>query len=297
MTRPAAVSPLTRELVGEFAGTFILIIFGTASVAQMVVSGGDAGDWATLTWGWVAGLIMGIYVAGRLGAGHLNPAVTIAMAVYRNLPWRSVLPYIAAQFLGAFLAALVTRGVYASGIAEVDPGLTSQSQTIFSTLPTHGIGTAFFDQIVGTALLVFVLFALIATLQGAAGQLLPLMVGFLLLGIGFAWGTNAGYAINPARDFGPRLAQWLTGYDGAWGTADGTPYWWLPIVAPIIGAVIGGGLYVLLIERLEVPAALDTPAPAPTPESAEAGANADPRHPVTAADVAVPSVTTEKEAR
>ncbi|MEJ2860976.1 MIP/aquaporin family protein [Actinomycetospora flava] len=293
MSRPGqSVSPLTRELVGEFAGTFILIVFGTAAVAQMVVSGGDAGDWATLTWGWVAGLIMGIYVAGRLGAGHLNPAVTIAMAVYRNLPWRSVLPYIGAQFLGAFLAALVTRGVYNSGIVAVDPGLTTASQTIFSTLPNHGIGTAFFDQVVGTALLVFVLFALIATLQGAAGQLLPLMVGLLLLGIGFAWGTNAGYAINPARDFGPRLAQWLTGYDGAWGTADGTPYWWLPIVAPIIGALIGGGLYVLIIERLEVPAELDSPAPAPTPESAEAGANADPRHPATAADVVVPAAST-----
>ncbi|MFC5137494.1 MIP/aquaporin family protein [Actinomycetospora rhizophila] len=297
MARPAgqSVSPLTRELVGEFAGTFILIIFGTASVAQMVVSGGDAGDWATLTWGWVAGLIMGIYVAGRLGAGHLNPAVTIAMAVYRNLPWRSVLPYIAAQFLGAFLAALVTRAVYNSGIVAVDPGLTSASQTIFSTLPNHGVGTAFFDQVVGTALLVFVLFALIATLQGAAGQLLPLMVGLLLLGIGFAWGTNAGYAINPARDFGPRLAQWLTGYDGAWGTADGTPYWWLPIVAPIIGALVGGGLYILLIERLEVPAELDSPAPAPTPESAEAGVNADPRHPATPADVVLTSTDGAKE--
>ncbi|WP_083680003.1 MULTISPECIES: MIP/aquaporin family protein [unclassified Pseudonocardia] len=285
MTRSVAPSPLVREGVGELAGTFVLVVFGTAAVAQMVVSGGDAGDWATLTWGWVAGLIMGIYVAGRLGAGHLNPAVTLAMAVYRGLPWRSVLPYIAAQTLGAFLAALVTRGVYASGIASVDPGLTTASQTIFSTLPNHGIGTAFFDQIVGTALLVFVLFALLATLQGAAGQLLPLMVGFLLLGIGFAWGTNAGYAINPARDFGPRLAQWLTGYDGAWGTADGTPYWWLPIVAPVIGALLGGGLYVLLIERLEVPAALAAPAPAPTPESAEAGAVADPRHPITAVEV------------
>jgi glycerol uptake facilitator protein len=285
---------LRRELVGEFAGTFILIIFGTASVAQMVVSSGDAGDWATLTWGWVAGLIMGIYVAGRLGAGHLNPAVSVAMAVYRKFPWRHVLPYTAAQTLGAFLAALVTRGVYGSGIAKVDPGHTSASQTIFSTLPNHGVTTAFFDQVVGTALLVFVLFALLATLQGAAGQLLPFMVGLLLLGIGFAWGTNAGYAINPARDFGPRLASWVTGYDTAWVTPDGTPYWWLPIVAPVIGAVLGGGLYVLLIERLEVPAAADTPAPAPTPESAEAGANADPRHP---ADVVVPDRdATRKEA-
>jgi glycerol uptake facilitator protein len=284
-------SPLTRELIGEFAGTFILILFGTAAVAQYVVSGGDAGDWSTLTWGWTAGLIMGIYVAGRLGAGHLNPAVTLAMAVYRKLPWRHVLPYALAQTAGAFVAALITRAVYDSGIVAVDPGLTSKSQTIFSTLPNHGVTTAFFDQIVGTALLVFVLFALLATLQGAASMLLPFMVGLLLLGIGFAWGTNAGYAINPARDFGPRLAQWLTGYQSAWVTPDGTPYWWLPIVAPCIGALIGGGLYVLIIERFEVPAALDAPVPAPTPESAEAGANADPRHPATPADVVVPDQT------
>jgi glycerol uptake facilitator protein len=288
-------SPLTRELIGEFAGTFILILFGTASVAQYVVSGGKAGDWSTLTWGWVAGLIMGIYVAGRLGAGHLNPAVTLAMAVYRKLPWRTVLPYVVAQTLGAFVAALITRAVYDSGIVSVDPGLTSASQTIFSTLPNHGVTTAFFDQIVGTALLVFVLFALLATLQGAASMLLPFMVGLLLLGIGFAWGTNAGYAINPARDFGPRLAEWLTGYHSAWVTPDGTPYWWLPIVAPCIGALIGGGLYVLVIERFEVPAAEDTPVPAPTPESAEAGANADPRHPASPADVVVPTTPSAKE--
>jgi glycerol uptake facilitator protein len=284
-------SPLTRELIGEFAGTFILILFGTASVAQYVVSEGKAGDWSTLTWGWVAGLIMGIYVAGRLGAGHLNPAVTLAMAVYRKLSWRSVLPYTVAQTAGAFLAALITRAVYDSGIVAVDPGLTSKSQTIFSTLPNHGVTTAFFDQVVGTALLVFVLFALLATLQGTASMLLPFMVGLLLLGIGFAWGTNAGYAINPARDFGPRLAEWLTGYQSAWVTPEGVQYWWLPIVAPCLGALIGGGLYVIVIERLEVPAALDAPVPAPTPESAEAGANVDPRHPVTAADVVVPDLT------
>ena len=289
---------LRRELIGEFAGTFILIVFGTASVAQMVVSDGENGDWATLTWGWVAGLIMGIYVAGRLGAGHLNPAVSVAMAAYRRFPWRNVLPYTAAQFAGAFLAALVTRGVYGSGISKADPGLTSASQTIFSTLPAHGVTTAFFDQVVGTALLVFVLFALLATLQGAAGQLLPFMVGLLLLGIGFAWGTNAGYAINPARDFGPRLASWITGYDTAWVTPDGTPYWWLPIVAPVIGALIGGGLYVLIIERFEVPASADTPVPAPSPESAEAGANADPRHPADQhhpADVVVPGQAGTRE--
>jgi glycerol uptake facilitator protein len=284
-------SPLQRELIGEFAGTFILILFGTASVAQYVVSEGKAGDWSTLTWGWVAGLIMGIYVAGRLGAGHLNPAVTLSMAVYRKLPWRNVLPYVVAQTAGAFVAALITRAVYNSGIVAVDPGLTSASQTIFSTLPNHGVTTAFFDQIVGTALLVFVLFALLATLQGAASMLLPFMVGLLLLGIGFAWGTNAGYAINPARDFGPRLAQWLTGYQSAWVTPEGVQYWWLPIVAPCIGALIGGGLYVLVIERLEVPAAEDSPVPAPTPESAEAGANVDPRHPATPADVVVPGQT------
>jgi len=240
-------SPLTRELIGELVGTFILILFGTAAVAQYVVSEGKAGDWSTLTWGWVAGLIMGIYVAGRLGAGHLNPAVTLAMAVYRKLPWRNVLPYALAQTLGAFLAALVTRGVYNSGIVAVDPGLTSASQTIFSTLPNHGVTTAFFDQVVGTALLVFVLFALLATLQGAASMLLPFMVGLLLLGIGFAWGTNAGYAINPARDLGPRLATLVTGYGDALKDQNGYLYFWVPIVGPLLGGVLGGGIFKLLI--------------------------------------------------
>lgn len=256
------------ELAAEFAGTFVLILIGCGTVAQVVTSEGANGDWGTLVWGWGVAVTMGVYIAGRVSGAHLNPAVTLALAVFKGFAWRKVLPYSLAQTVGAFLAALVVRAVYAGPIAAVDPGHTVATQTIFSTLPGEHVTifAAFGDQIVGTALLVFVIFALTNALNNPPGaNMAPFMIGFLVVGIGIAFGANAGYAINPARDLGPRLASFVTGYDTAFVTSAGVPYWWLPIVAPLLGGLIGGGAFVLLVERFLAPAELEAAATGEVP--------------------------------
>jgi glycerol uptake facilitator protein len=241
---------LAGELLAEFAGTAILILFGVGVVAQ-VVAGKNGGD-DSIHWAWGLGVTFGIYVAGRTTGAHLNPAVTIALAAFQGFSWKKVLPYSVAQFLGALVAALIVRWVYAGPIDALDPGHTYDSQGIFSTLPgaNVSIGGAFLDQVVGTAILVFVIFAVSQTRAMPPGaNLAPFIVGLLVVAIGFAWGSNAGYAINPARDFGPRVASFLTGYSTAMREPGGAFYFWVPIVAPIIGGLIGGALYKVLVER------------------------------------------------
>ncbi|NAZ81769.1 MIP family channel protein [Kineococcus sp. R8] len=241
---------LVGELLAEFAGTAILILFGVGVVAQVVA--GQNGGADSIHWAWGLGVTFGIYVAGRTTGAHLNPAVTIALAVYKGFSWAKVLPYSIAQFAGAFVAALIVRWTYADAIATVDPEHTFKTQGIFATLPGTGvsIGTAFLDQIVGTAILVFLIFA-ITELRATppAANLAPFIIGLVVVGIGMAWGSNAGYAINPARDFGPRVAEFITGYGTAMREPGGQLYFWVPIVAPVIGALVGGGLYRVLVER------------------------------------------------
>jgi len=241
------VPGIVGELVAEFLGTFILILFGVGVVAQVVAGG--IGDHDSIAWAWGLGVALGIYVAGRVSGAHLNPAVTFAMALFQGFPWRNVLPYSLAQVAGAFAAALVVRWNYSEVIAKFDPGHTIKSQGIFSTLPGNGIAPvtdmgALRDQIIGTAILVFLIFAITDSRNSAPmANLTPLIVGLLIFAIGMAWGTNAGYAINPARDFGPRLASFLTGYGGSFRDQYGHLYFWVPIVGPLIGGAIGGGIY------------------------------------------------------
>jgi glycerol uptake facilitator protein len=237
-------------MLAEFAGTAILILFGVGVVAQ-VVAGKNGGD-DSIHWAWGLGVTFGIYVAGRTTGAHLNPAVTVALAVFQGFSWKKVLPYVVAQFAGAFVAALLIRWVYADAIDALDPGHTYTSQGIFSTLPgaNVSIGTAFLDQVVGTAILVFLIFAISQTKAMPPGaNLAPFIVGLVVVGIGMAWGSNAGYAINPARDFGPRLASFVTGYSTAMREPGGAFYFWVPIVAPMLGGLVGGGLYKVLVER------------------------------------------------
>ncbi|MGI8700608.1 MAG: MIP/aquaporin family protein [Nocardioidaceae bacterium] len=246
-------SSLFGELCAEFAGTMILLLFGLGVVAQVVLSAGTLGDHNSIAWAWGFGVTLGVYVAARISGGHLNPAVTVAFAIFSDFPWRKVLPYSLAQTLGAFVAALIVRALYADLFTQYDPKHTVKSQFVFSTMPGNGSGpatvtTAFFDQIVGTAILMFLIFALIhAGNNPPLANLGPLIIGFIVVAIGMAWGANAGYAINPARDFGPRLAEFITGFSNAWQDQHGYYYFWVPIVAPIIGAIIGGALFKYLI--------------------------------------------------
>jgi len=260
---------LVGELAAEFAGTMILILFGVGVVAQVV--GGGLGDHDSIAWAWGLGVTLGVYVAARISGAHLNPAVTVALAVFKGFSWRKVAPYAIAQFFGAFVAALIVRWNYTEVLHKVDPGLSIKTQGVFSTLPGNGslpVGHwgAFRDQIIGTAILLFLILAITDNANTApAANLAPVVIGLLVVGIGMAWGTDAGYAINPARDFGPRLASFLTGYGGAMRDQTGYLYFWIPIVAPVIGGVIGAGLYQALIGRFLPSEAPQEPGEIPAP--------------------------------
>ncbi|GAA0449968.1 aquaporin [Paractinoplanes deccanensis] len=253
MAERLKIPSLLGELLAEFAGTMILILFGVGVVAQ--VAGAGIGDHDSIAWAWGLGVTLGVYVAARISGAHLNPAVTIALAAFKGFEWRKVAPYSIAQILGAFVAALLVRWNYTEVLHAADPGLTIKTQGVFSTLPGNGtlpVGEwgAFRDQIIGTAILLFLILAVTDAANTApAANLAPFIVGLIVVAIGMAWGTNAGYAINPARDFGPRLASFLTGYGGAWRDQTGYLYFWIPIVAPIIGGLIGAGLYKVLVGR------------------------------------------------
>jgi glycerol uptake facilitator protein len=272
MAEPRKLSGLLGELAAEFAGTLILILFGCAVVAQVVAGG--LGDHDSIAWAWGLGVTMGVYVAGRISGAHLNPAVTLALAAFKGFEWRKVLPYSLAQLAGAFVAALLVRWNFTEVLAKADPGHTIKTQGVFSTLPGNGtlpIGTggALRDQIIGTAILLFVILA-VTDLRSTppAANLAPFVIGLIVVAIGMAWGTDAGYAINPARDLGPRLASFLTGYDTAFRDQYGNLYFWVPIVGPLIGGLIGAGLYEALVGRF-LPRA-EPPEPGRVPEREEA---------------------------
>jgi glycerol uptake facilitator protein len=273
MSTTEAVKPRTLlgECCSEFAGTLILILFGVGVVAQVVAA--QIGDHDSIAWAWGLGVTLGVYTAARMSGAHINPAVTIAFAAFRGFSWKKVAPYIVAQFLGAFVAALIVRWNYTEALHHFDPGLTIKSQLVFSTLPGNGstdlgvgLWGGFRDQIIGTAILMFLILAIVDLRNTApAANLGPFIIGLVVVGIGMAWGTNAGYAINPARDFGPRLASYLTGYGGAWRDQFGDLYFWVPIVAPIIGALVGAALYDLLVGR-NLPIAEEEEEPGRVPE-------------------------------
>jgi glycerol uptake facilitator protein len=254
VVRPFKHRRLLMELSAEFAGTMVLIMFGTAVVAQVIAGG--LGNHDSIAWGWGLGVTLGVYTAGAISGAHLNPAVTLALAIYKGFSWRSVVPYWLAQTAGAFVAALLVRWNYTEVLRQVDPGHTFKTQIVFSTLPGNGTlpvseWGAFRDQIIGTALLLFLIFALTDKLNDPPlSNLTPFIIGLVVVAIGMAWGTDAGYAINPARDFGPRLASFITGYGSAWRDQYGNFYFWVPILGPFIGGVLGAGLYWTLVGRL-----------------------------------------------
>jgi glycerol uptake facilitator protein len=267
---------LPGELCAEFAGTMILILFGTGVVAQVLAGGLGAHD--SIAWGWGLGVALGVFVAGRVSGAHLNPAVSVALATFRGFPWRKVAPYAVAQTAGAFVAALLVRWDYSEVLAKADPRHTFKTFIVFATLPgngtlpVHEFG-ALRDQIIGTAILLFVIFALTdARNQPPLANLGALIIGFLVVAIGMAFGTDAGYAINPARDFGPRLAAFITGYGSAWRDQYGHFYFWVPIVGPIVGGLIGAALYRILIGNFAAAlASQGVPAPAEPGRAGPAG--------------------------
>ena len=244
-----------REALAEFFGTFILIMFGVGVVAQVVLSRNTAGTYLSINIAWGLAVTMGCYVAAGVTGAHLNPAVTLALAVHRKFPWSKVLPYALAQMAGAFAASVVVYVTYREALGAFDGGVrqvlgAQGTAGIWATYPQPFLSTVpggLIDQIVGTALLVAVIFGISDSRNSPApAGVAPVVVGLLVVAIGAAFGFNSGYAINPARDFGPRLFTFV----GGWGSEvfrAGNNWWWVPIVAPCIGAVIGGWAYDALI--------------------------------------------------
>lgn len=245
----------TREILAEFLGTFILVVFGTAVVAQVVLSGQTSGTYLSINLGWGLAVVMGVYVAGGVSGAHLNPAVTLTLAVRRGFPWAKVLPYSVAQLAGAFTGALVTFVTYREALDRFDAGVRQVAGPqgtagIFATYPQPFLTTfpgGLIDQVVGTALLLLLIFA-ISDAKNLAPEpkVAPIVVGLAVVLIGMTFGYNSGYAINPARDLGPRLFTAIAG----WGREvfwTGNGWWWVPIVGPLAGGVLGGLVYDLFV--------------------------------------------------
>lgn len=244
-----------REAAAEFLGTLVLIVFGTGVVAEVVLSRGTSGNPLSIHLAWGLAVTLGIYVSAGVSGAHLNPAVTLAFAALRGFPWRRVPHYLLAQTAGAFTGAALTFLVYREAFAAFDGGtrqVTGSAATafIFATYPQPFLSTAggFVDQLVGTALLLLVVFALGDKRNAAPGPGGPAVVGALVAAIGMSFGFNAGYAINPARDLGPRLFTALAGWGGEVFRA-GNGWWWVPLVAPCIGGLVGAFAYDLLVGR------------------------------------------------
>lgn len=247
---------LAGELVAEFLGTMLILVFGAGAVAMVLLFGTGAagevvhGGYTNITIGWALGVMFGVMASARISGAHLNPAVTLALAAFRGFPWRKVAPYMAGQTLGAMAGAALVWFNYREAILRFDP-LLEKSAGIFTTFPAFPDVPAagFFDQVLGTALLLFLVFALTDDLNAEIPpHLLPAMVGLVVLAIGVSFGKLHGYAINPARDFGPRLWTVIAGYRVN-GLTDGTHVWWVPVAAPLLGGLLGAGLYDLTIRR------------------------------------------------
>eukprot|EP00771_Trimastix_marina_P004241 gnl/Trimastix_PCT/989.p2 GENE.gnl/Trimastix_PCT/989~~gnl/Trimastix_PCT/989.p2 ORF type:complete len:298 (+),score=57.65 gnl/Trimastix_PCT/989:100-993(+) len=241
-----------RDIIAEFLGTMVLMIFGLGVNMQTYLSDNKYGGWLSSSLAWAAGVTFGVFVSMGVSGAHLNPAVTVAMVVHRRLrPWWKVFTYSIAQLLGAFVASAIVFGVYHDAIMHHGHGFDVAMH--FATYPQPFVSnlTGFFDQVLGTALLVGIVFALIDQMNQPATHtkgLFPLCVGFAVFAIGSCFGSNCGYAINPARDLGPRLFTTIVPW---WGKRCFTEhhYWfWIPIVAPIVGGLLGSFVYFLLIE-------------------------------------------------
>ncbi len=234
------------SFIGEFIGTMLLIIMGDGVVANVVLNKtkGNNGGWIVITFGWAMAVFLGVFASVKLGgSGHLNPAVTIAMAAFNPDFDSSLLPtYILAQFAGAITGAIIVWLAYKQHFDVTDD--KDGKLAVFCNAPAiRGYGYNLITEIIGTFVLVFGALAM-SKPASTLGTLDALPVGLLILGIGLSLGGPTGYAINPARDLGPRIAHFILPIknkrDSDWG------YSWVPVVGPIIGALLAAYLFKLI---------------------------------------------------
>ena len=259
VTARAQRSPVPRgELIAESLATFIIIGLGDSAAAMYTLY--DPSPYQHAYWGvciaWGLAVTLAIYVTGAVSGTHANPAVTLALTVYRGFPARKVLPYVGAQVVGAFLGAALVYLLFGpvidhyNFVHHLSRGADGGAAGVFFTHPGEGItpGHAFVDEIALTGILVLGIFAITEqfnTLAPAANTG-ALMIGLLVATIGACAGYLEAWPINPARDFGPRLFCFFFGW-GAQALPAPQSYWWVPILGPLLGGVAGGGLYQLAI--------------------------------------------------
>lgn len=241
------MSPFTAELIG----TMLLILLGTGVVANVILKGtkGYSGGWMVITTGWALAVYVGVVFATPFSGAHLNPAVTLGLAITGKFPWPDVPAYILAQLIGSIIGALLTWIIYRDHFnATTDADIRL---AVFSTSPAiHNRVFNLLSEIIGTFVLMFVIFYFTgAEISGqktpiGLGSLGAIPVAFLVWAIGLSLGGTTGYAINPARDLGPRIVHSLLPMKGK-----GSSQWkyaWVPILGPFIGSCIAATLYMSL---------------------------------------------------
>lgn len=245
---------LMGECIAEFIGTGLLIFFGVGCVAALKLTGADFGQWeVSVMWG--LGVALAIYCTAGVSGAHLNPAVTLSLAAFHGFDKRKIAPFIIAQLLGAFCSAALIYSLYSNLFTEYEAthqivrGSQESLATagIFSTYPHAALSFfgAFAVEFTITAVLMFAILAIGDQKNGAArGALGPILIGVLIAVIGGSLGPLTGFAMNPARDFGPKFFAFLAGWgDMALTGGKDIPYFIVPILAPICGALFGGWLY------------------------------------------------------
>jgi len=221
---------------------------GDGVVAGVVLNKTKAQNsgWIVITTGWAMGVAVSVYAVGRISGAHLNPAITLGLAAVGKFAWSDVPRYIGAQFIGAFLGAVIVWLAYLAHWSETES--QASKLAVFSTMPAiRRCPLNLLTEIIGTFVLVFGVLAISANAGPAQSGVTPLLIGLLVLGIGLSLGAPTGYAINPARDLGPRLAHALLPIPGK-GSSD-WGYSWVPVVGPLIGGAIGAVAYVGLLGR------------------------------------------------
>ena len=243
-----------KEFFAEFLGTFILLALGTGSVAMTVLFPSNPsingeiikGGYTNIVLGWGLGVTFGVYTAARISGAHLNPAVSVGLAIIGRFPMSKLSHYILAQILGAFSGALMTLVVFYPKWIEIDPEFKT-TQGIMSTFPAvPGFWPGLIDQIFGTFLLMLLILVVKNFVKEASQNLMfPLIIGAIVLSIGISFGGMNGYAINPARDLGPRILLLLTGFKNH--GFDEINVFITPILGPIIGAILGAIVYEFIL--------------------------------------------------
>ncbi|KAM4045245.1 aquaporin-3-like [Anomaloglossus baeobatrachus] len=247
-------NPYVRCGLAEFLGTAILILFGCGSVAQMELSGFAKAQFLSVNMAFGFAVTAGAYVCAGVSGAHLNPAVSFSMFLLKKMSWELMLVYFLAQFLGAFVGASLVYALYFDALHVYSAGNWTvygpqATAGIFASYPSEHLSVVngFSDQMIATAALMICLLAIIDEKNNAAPRgLQPFVIGLIVLLVGLSMGFNCGYPINPARDLAPRL---FTAFAG-WGPEvfrAGGGWWWVPVVGPMIGGVIGTFLYDLLI--------------------------------------------------